>query len=212
VFTYQGRLNHGGTPANSDYDLQFSLWDDAGSGSPPVGGLQIGTTLCADNVAVANGLFTVELDFGPTAFNGDARFLETGVRPGAVGDCTDTTAYTTLSPRQPLTSTPTAASTSATTPSSSVATAGRAGRPIRIARIEVPGGNDPVDAAINTSATATRNDADTDITVLDGSRLIGTSSSPGTTSFRGAFDGQLRQPSLFHAGERGVFGLPGWRS
>ena len=27
VFTYQGRLTDSGTPANRNYDLQFTLWD-----------------------------------------------------------------------------------------------------------------------------------------------------------------------------------------
>lgn len=106
VFTYQGRLTEANTSASGDFDLQFSLWDEVGSGSPPVGGSQIGTTICADNVGLVNGLFSVELDFGPAAFNGDARFLEISVRPGAVGDCTETSAYTVLSPRQPLTAAP----------------------------------------------------------------------------------------------------------
>ncbi len=26
-FTYQGRLTDSGTPANANYDLQFTLWD-----------------------------------------------------------------------------------------------------------------------------------------------------------------------------------------
>jgi len=27
MFTYQGRLQDGGTPANASYDLQFTAWD-----------------------------------------------------------------------------------------------------------------------------------------------------------------------------------------
>src|SRR2546428_12533160 len=38
AFTYQGRLTDGGTPANGNYDLQFTLWDSASGGS------QIGST------------------------------------------------------------------------------------------------------------------------------------------------------------------------
>src|SRR5439155_21224007 len=32
-FTYQGRLTDGGTPANNNYDLQFTLWDAASGGT-----------------------------------------------------------------------------------------------------------------------------------------------------------------------------------
>jgi len=48
---------------------------------------------------VSNGLFTVTLDFG-NQFPGANRWLEIGVRTNGVG------AYTTLSPRQPITATP----------------------------------------------------------------------------------------------------------
>ncbi len=50
---------------------------------------------------MTNGLFTVSLDFGSSAFAGDARWLEISVRcPGGSGS------YTTLSPRQDITGTP----------------------------------------------------------------------------------------------------------
>jgi len=101
-FTYQGQLKDGGNLPNAvPYDFQFKLFDAATS--PP--GVQIGPTICKDNVQVANGLFTVVLDFGASPFVGDARWLEIGVRPGNVNVCT-LGAYTTLSPRQPLTAAP----------------------------------------------------------------------------------------------------------
>ena len=50
---------------------------------------------------MVDGLFTVELDFGSDVFNGDARWLEIGVRPGDSSG-----SFTTLSPRQELTPTP----------------------------------------------------------------------------------------------------------
>lgn len=94
-FTYQGLLNDGGLPANGQYDLQIKLFDTL------AGGVQQGATVTLDNVQVTNGLFNVTLDFGAAAFPGANRFLEIGVRPG-----TSTGAYTALTPRQQLTSTP----------------------------------------------------------------------------------------------------------
>ena len=95
AFTYQGRLTDGGSPANGSYDFQFKLYDAAS------GGTQVGSTVTKEDVAVSDGLFTVELDFGTGVFTGDARHLEIGVRPGS-----STSAYTTLMPRQTLTPTP----------------------------------------------------------------------------------------------------------
>src|SRR5690348_8563897 len=91
AFTYQGRLNDGGQPANGIYDLTFALFKV--SSGPP----QVGSTLTNPIVAVTNGLFTVTLDFG-AVFDGNPRWLEIGVRTnGSVA------AYTTLNPRQALT-------------------------------------------------------------------------------------------------------------
>jgi hypothetical protein len=94
AFTYQGRLTDGGMPADGTYDLEFKLFDD------PTAGTQVGSTVTLEDVTVSNGLFTVQLDFG-SVFDGNARYLEAGVRPGS-----DTGAFTTLSPRQELTPTP----------------------------------------------------------------------------------------------------------
>ncbi|MCZ6543121.1 MAG: hypothetical protein O6768_05605, partial [Planctomycetota bacterium] len=80
VFTYQGQLDQGGVPVNSTCDFQFSLWDAA------LGPTQIGGTLFVINVTVTDGRFTVQLDFGAAAFNGNARWLEIAVRcPAGAG-------------------------------------------------------------------------------------------------------------------------------
>ena len=101
AFTYQGRLADAGGPVNDDCDFQFGLWDAAGSGEPPTGGAQIGTTQTRTDVEVSAGLFVVQLDFGAGAFGGDARWLQIAVRcPAGSGD------YTILAPRQPLTPAP----------------------------------------------------------------------------------------------------------
>lgn len=92
AFTYQGKLTDGGNPASGSYDLQFALFDS--------GGTQIGSPLTRAGTVVAGGIFTVQLDFGVGAFPGANRFLEIGVRPAGVGS------FTTLSPRQQISSTP----------------------------------------------------------------------------------------------------------
>jgi hypothetical protein len=94
AFTYQGRLKSSGQPANGSYDLRFTLYD-AASGSSPVG-----SPVTIAPVIVTNGSFTVLLDFG-AAFNGDARWLEIGVRTNG-----SSSPYGTPSARQPLTPTP----------------------------------------------------------------------------------------------------------
>ena len=95
AFTYQGRLADSGAPANGPYDFQLILYTAA------VGGSQVGPVVTLDDIAVVDGLFTVILDFGPSAFDGDARFLEIGVRPGS-----STGGYTLLGARQELTPAP----------------------------------------------------------------------------------------------------------
>lgn len=90
-FTYQGSLKDNASPANANYDFEFALFDG--------GGVQLGPTLSRNTVAVANGIFSVSLDFG-NQFPGTGRFLEIRVRPSGGG------ALTTLTPRQPLNSAP----------------------------------------------------------------------------------------------------------
>jgi hypothetical protein len=93
-FTYQGRLTDGGAPANGNYDLQFALFDSADGGS------QVGQIQTVSAVPVSAGIFTVALDFGANAFNGASRYLEVSTRPTGAG------AFTLLTPRQAISSTP----------------------------------------------------------------------------------------------------------
>jgi hypothetical protein len=98
AFTYQGKLTDGGAAANGVYDLRFRLFIDLG------GATQAGGDVFRDDVHVANGIFTVSLDFGTSPFTSSTgNFLEIAVRPGG---STDPNAYVRLSPLQPLTSSP----------------------------------------------------------------------------------------------------------
>jgi hypothetical protein len=96
-FNFQGRLNDGAAPANGAYDLQFKLYNSI------TGGGQIGSAFFCPNTTVINGVFSVTLDFGPTAFNNNpgSIFLEIGVRPSGSPN-----AFTILGPRQQLTVVP----------------------------------------------------------------------------------------------------------
>lgn len=96
AFSYQGRLQDSGANANSNYDFQFTLWDALNGGTQQPQPTPV--MLTKSGVAVANGVFTVQLDFGATSFPGADRWLETSVRLAGVG------AFTVLSPRQPITS------------------------------------------------------------------------------------------------------------
>jgi hypothetical protein len=101
-WTYQGQLRSGGAAYNGTCNFQFSLWDAASAGS------QVGGTQSINGVNVANGLFTVTLDFGEgftgnfvePRFNGDARWLATSVQ------CSGDGGFTPLDPRQPITAAP----------------------------------------------------------------------------------------------------------
>lgn len=97
AFTYQGQIKNNGAAYTGACDIQFKLFDTDTVGT----GTQVGSTQTATNVSVANGLFTTQVDFGANAFNGEARWLEIGVRcPAASGS------YISLPSRQALTPTP----------------------------------------------------------------------------------------------------------
>jgi hypothetical protein len=75
AFTYQGQLHDGGTNANGAYTMIFKLCDAVS------GGNQVGSTVTT-SATLANGLFSVDLDFGAGAFNGSARWLDITVSNG----------------------------------------------------------------------------------------------------------------------------------
>ena len=90
AFTYQGQLQNAGAPQTGACDFRFKLYDAATNGT------QIGSTQTLSNTTVTNGLFTVAIDFGASAFTGAPRWLETAVA------CPSGGSPTTLSPRQAL--------------------------------------------------------------------------------------------------------------
>jgi hypothetical protein len=93
AFTYQGKLDVGGNPANGSYDLAFQLFNAASNGvaGPAVTNL---------DTSVSNGLFTVLLDFGGGVFPGSNNWVQISARTN--GGAT----FTNLTPLLPLTPTP----------------------------------------------------------------------------------------------------------
>lgn len=100
AFSYQGEVQQGGSPANGTFDIRFRLYD-----GPDNAATQLGSTLCFDNVVIAEGRFSQTLDFG-SQFSGSQRFLEIELRVDTGAGCGDATGYTTLAPRQQLAAVP----------------------------------------------------------------------------------------------------------
>ncbi len=95
AFTYQGQLQQNGSSISGTCDLQVTLFDAETAGNLAA------STLLVSPVTITDGLFTAQLDFGNSIFNGQDRWLEIGVRcPVGTGT------FTTLSPRQKLTAAP----------------------------------------------------------------------------------------------------------
>jgi len=94
AFTYQGRLNSGGSPASGLYDFRFKLYVD------PFGNTQVGTSYLTNAVPTTNGLFITTIDFGAGIFTGTTNWLEVDVRTNGISG------YTMLNPYQELMPTP----------------------------------------------------------------------------------------------------------
>lgn len=98
-FTYQGLYEEGGIPVEGSFHPRFSLWDAETEGS------QVGLSQTVIDTPLIDGVFTVILnasgEFGPNAFNGEARWLQIEI-------CSDDvcSATTVLGPRQPITGAP----------------------------------------------------------------------------------------------------------
>lgn len=72
--------------ASGSFDFQFTLY------TAPTGGDELGSILSEDLV-LTDGLFRVELDFGPAMLNGQESWLEVAVRPSGSPE-----PYTVLTP------------------------------------------------------------------------------------------------------------------
>jgi hypothetical protein len=94
AFTYHGRLNNNDVPVTGAYDMQFAVYD------AEVAGQMVAGPPPQNAIEVINGLFRARIDFGAGVFTGPPRWLEIQVRPAGNGN------FTTLNPRQELTSSP----------------------------------------------------------------------------------------------------------
>jgi len=81
-------------PADGTYDFRFQMAADS------LGSNYVASPFLTNDVSVANGLFTVAMDFGAGVFNGNNYWLEVDVRTNGASD------YTALKPLQPLMPTP----------------------------------------------------------------------------------------------------------
>lgn len=91
AFTYQGRLDYEGQPAQGLYDFGFTLYDD------PIEGKALTPTQLLMAVPVNNGLFMATLDFGAKVFTGDPLWLDIQVKTNGLAGPSQQ-----LRPRQPV--------------------------------------------------------------------------------------------------------------
>jgi uncharacterized coiled-coil protein SlyX len=99
-FAYQGRVKQGGTLITGTADFRFSLFAGA------VGGSALETIFFEPGgdespLTVTDGLFSAQLDFDDAHLDGSARWLEIQVRYPSGGG-----AFTTVTPRQPVSAVP----------------------------------------------------------------------------------------------------------
>lgn len=78
-FTFQGSLTRGGTPMNGTVDFSFRLYTDSSCTIPSDDAVTL------NNVPVTDGLFSVELPFPASNFNGQALWLRTTAGGDVVG-------------------------------------------------------------------------------------------------------------------------------
>jgi len=151
AFTYHGQLTQDGSPAEGIYDLRFTMYD-AGTNGAWLGAVTNAAT------EVSSGVFVVTLDFGTGVFDGDARWLEIGVRTdGSLGD------FTVLSPRQQITASPYAlyALSAASAVSATTAIVAASTEPNAVGNISLQAGSVTTDKILDDTITSA------DIGILD---------------------------------------------
>jgi hypothetical protein len=104
AFTYQGRLDDGGHPANGVYDFIVQLWTSEVSGSMAADCLNVNNVNGLDDQVVTQGLFTFHLVCGTNWNNSEVfaqsqLWIQVSVRPDGAGPYTDL-------PRQAIAPTP----------------------------------------------------------------------------------------------------------
>ena len=97
AFTYQGKLEQNNAPVTGTYQFYFVMFDTA-TGLNVVG--NYGNHDDPITLNVDKGLFTVDLDFPASVFNGAERYLAVVVRPDA------NSPWTPLGPRHRIAATP----------------------------------------------------------------------------------------------------------
>jgi hypothetical protein len=95
AISYEGYFTDANAPAEGLYDFRFTLYDLPNNGAAVAG------PVFTEDLSVQLGRFRVPLDFGDGAFDGEPRWLEIAIRPGADGGD-----FTIVTPRQQLTPTP----------------------------------------------------------------------------------------------------------
>jgi hypothetical protein len=166
AFTYQGQLRDGGTNANGTYTMTFKLYDAATAGNQIASPVTTSPTL-------ANGLFTVNLDFGPEVFNGSARWLDITVQSG--------THLETLAPRVQVLPSPYAlfAGLAATVPAGAITNGSLAVNAVGTANLQ--------DYAVTTEKLANGAVTDGKILSVSGGKIFGDISTSGSVSADGGF-------------------------
>jgi hypothetical protein len=93
AFTYQGRLNQSGSPANGQFDLKFELYSSATGGTP------LGSPVTLLSQTITGGLFSADLNFGgPAVFDGTAYWLAISAKPAGAAVFTPVPGRTAIRP------------------------------------------------------------------------------------------------------------------
>lgn len=183
-FTYQGKLTDAGVPANGQYDLTFKLFNLAS------GGTQIGSDVALNDVQVTAGVFSVNLDFGSSPFTtATGNYLEIAVRPGASSG-----AFTILSPRQLITSSPYAVQTIR------AATAAVADNAVQLGGVNASQFVQTADPRLSDSRTPTAGSA----SYIQNQNSV---SQPGNFTISGQGTANILQATQFNIGGTRVFGV-----